>query len=321
LIVIALIGLLMGAMIYGNIGNVEDEEDAPENGWVTTSPRRWDFNLTELPWNETRYSWEKIEPLDPYEPADENGVFMLERDGELHYFPTQMCQRVLHMLDAYRRTNETEYLNRSITFTDKLIDLCVEDNGSLFPEYSFDFHLHGDTSKTLSPPWVCGMGQGMALSVLTRMYWITGDEMYLKVAHSIFIPFTRPRTNDSDDRWICSIDDQGYYWIEEFPYGDGTHALNGFIFALFGLYDYWLETRNETCKAWLEAGLTTIHHYLPDFRCEGGVSYYCLMHKVQIDRYHKLHVKQLIILYRMTGHEYFQTMKDLFLEDFSDFEL
>ena len=69
------------------------------------------------------------------------------------------------------------------------------------------------------------------------------------------------------------------------------------------------------CAVW-EAALTTLKHYLPEFRRPGQKSYYCLEHRhIASDGYHLLHAGMMGHLYRLTGDPYFDAMRTLLLED------
>jgi len=52
------------------------------------------------------------------------------------------------------------------------------------------------------------------------------------------------------------------------------NVLNGFIFGLFGLYEYWMLTKDPEAKFYIDASLTTLQDKLPLFRNPGGISYY-----------------------------------------------
>ena len=84
---------------------------------------------------------------------------------------------------------------------------------------------------------------------------------------------------------------------------------------LFGLYDYYEETGAAEVHKMLLGGLTTVLHYLPDFRNPGGISYYCLSHHVRSLKYHNIHVAQLRMLARMTESPVFARYATLFDAD------
>ena len=69
-------------------------------------------------------------------------------------------------------------------------------------------------------------------------------------------------------------------------------VLNGWIFALFGLYDYTIVDDNVYYKDLLNKSIRTIASYLPKFD-NGFWSFYDLDNKMASPFYHKLHIAQL----------------------------
>lgn len=116
--------------------------------------------------------------------------------------------------------------------------------------------------------------------------------------------------------WTVFIDENKYYWIEEYPWIEYTQALNGFIYAIYGLYEYYLLTNDFYCKVLLQAAITTIRHNIQKYRIENAISYYCLRHKGQIATYHMFHIEQLQMLYKITGDTFFRETADLFYNDY-----
>lgn len=66
----------------------------------------------------------------------------------------------------------------------------------------------------------------------------------------------------------------------------------------------------------LNASLTTIEHYIGEYRNPGGISYYDLKNKFTNANYHDIHIEQLNMLSKITGEPYFKEMADLFESDY-----
>jgi hypothetical protein len=183
--------------------------------------------------------------------------------------------------------------------------------------HSHNFYLHEIETDVMIAPWSSGMAQGDVLSVFVRLYEATGKAEYLEVAHETFQSFTR--FHGESTPWTVRVDSSDFYWIEEYPFEEGTQVLNGFIYGLSGLYDYYILTGDDTAKQLVRAALTTLNHYLPEYRDEGNASYYCLYHKINSPKYHiKDHLPQLEYLYKISGDPYFNTMYDLFYADYHE---
>jgi len=255
---------------------------------------------------------------------DENGITLWrnQKDNTYHYHPVSIAQRCLSWIDDYYRTKDDIYIETAIQHADKLIALATERcepyylPAYYFP-YTFDFPLHDIEEDTMKAPWYSGMAQGQMLSVLSRLYYFTKDERWLDAATKVFSSFMLP-PNESLP-WTVYVDDEGYYWISEYPLeGEPTAVLNGFIFGIFGIYDYYLFTDNPDAKKIFLAACTTIERYLENYRNEGDISFYCLKHRVKSKKYHNVHIEQLKMLSEMTGNDYFYEMSIAFKNDFSE---
>ncbi len=242
------------------------------------------------------------------EPLDADSVELVEYNGGRYHWPVDMCHRAFEFLNAYRLTGDREFVRRAEKVARALNAIAISSDSAWFCQYLFEYRLHADIIFT--PPWYSGMAQGEWAELLTRLYEATGDSTYLSQARSVFesLLIIGPRQGP----WVARIDSAGYYWIEEFP--DSARpgmTLNGFIAALFGVYDYYQASGDERAKQVLDASLTTIKHYAGEFRRPGAFSYYCIGHKSVANRsYHDLHASMMRHLYRMTDDPFFQAMSD-----------
>lgn len=269
------------------------------------------FDIRKLSTEERPFVWDKIAPIEPDFPVDQDGIILYNKE---YYHPVQIVQEGLYFVDSFKKTNNQEYLARAETYADKLVEKSQEIDGSLYFPYEFNFELHGKKDDVMIAPWYSGMAQGEALSLFVRLYQETNKKEYLEAAKKTFKSFSR--FGKDNNPWTVFVDSAGYYWIEEYPEGNPDHTLNGFIFGLYGVYDYYQLTKDHQAKETFEASLTTLKHYLPEFRKVGGISYYCLKHQKQDQKYHNTHIEQLNMLYKMTGDEYFKTMADNFYNDY-----
>lgn len=259
------------------------------------------------------YRGTALQSFDDY-PQDEDGVVVNEYDGGIYYNPVSMAQRGMWFADNYRRTGDERYLERSEAHARRILLEAHEIDGALYLPYEFDFPLHGNPEQLMEAPWYSGMAQGQALSLFLRLHDMTGREEYRDAADRLMPTFFR--LHGDVDEFVARIDCEGYYWIEEYPMEVSTETLNGFIFALWGVYEYWRTTGDEGAKQIVRASLATLKHYLPEFREPGEPSYYCLKHRAQYPRYHRIHVRQLEFLDRLSGDPYFSEQAELFASDY-----
>ncbi|UCD62946.1 MAG: hypothetical protein JSW34_09310 [Candidatus Zixiibacteriota bacterium] len=259
--------------------------------------------------------YDPIEADTFYQPIDADSIEMYVFQDKPYYHPVYLCHRINWFLGAYYHTGATKYLERAEKSTQKLISRSHMINNAAYLPYDYDYAVHYDPANMRTAPWYSGMAQGEFLGVLCRMYELTGKEEYKDFSHLVFRSIARLRPNS--DIWVSRIDSLGYFWIEAFPHDEHPcMTLNCFMAAVVGLYDYVTMTNSRQGKRIWDACLTTLKHYLPEFRRPGRTSYYCLGHKVVAwPRYHDFHCRLLNTLSEMSGDPYFAEMSDLFESD------
>ncbi|NJP32587.1 D-glucuronyl C5-epimerase family protein [Micromonospora thermarum] len=74
------------------------------------------------------------------------------------------------------------------------------------------------------------------------------------------------------------MDEEGFLWLEEYPVTPGVtgeRVLNGHIFALYGVYDYWRLTADSRAVAIFDGAASTLRHHVPaSFRAPEWISRY-----------------------------------------------
>jgi hypothetical protein len=268
-----------------------------------------DFTLNRIDYPDRWYN--NLSPLG-FEfnfPHDENGIRLQEYNGEYHYHPWLMSRMGVWYLASYLQTSDSLYLDILYRYANKLDEIGVRVDSAIFLPYQFDFPLHGLAfNEIMMAPWYSGMAQGVALSFLIRSYDKLGDPYLKALADSIYYSFF----DFSGDRniWITAVDTLDYLWFEEYPFNPNTHVLNGFIFAIEGLYDYWYVTGDENCAILIKASLTTVMRYFDGWRNPGGYSFYCIRHRVVLGSYHGIHINMLRYMGDVTSDSTFYNYAD-----------
>jgi hypothetical protein len=214
----------------------------------------------------------------------------IKKRGGFH--PMLTSRWILRLLYCYKETSNNIFLNKSKRIVSELVDQSVKYNESLFFPYLFNYN---NFDREFSSPWYSGMAQGVALSALSKLPVIDKNEEYQQYADLVFNSFQVPRSEDSP--WIAFIDNDDFYWIEEYPMDPPSHVLNGFITAIWGIYDYWLLTKKSIAQQILTGCLTTLKNHIYKFRNETQKSWYSLNPKsITTDKYHRIHLLQSKIL-------------------------
>ncbi|MBN1541853.1 hypothetical protein JW992_06875, partial [candidate division KSB1 bacterium] len=224
-----------------------------------------DYPFIELSYNDRPYSWWVPAPFDDYD-TDENGVIVFPYKNQQYYHPVQIAQKILHFLASYHRTGDQRYIEESEKFAQAALDRAVRFKDALYFPYPFDWPF-GGSDLVLRAPWVSGMAQGQMLSAFVNLYRDTQEESYIQISHEIFASYYQFERDQLF--WVAFVDDNGYYWMEEYPANEPNHVLNGFIFALFGLYEYHLLNGDEHSRELFNAGLTTLEDHLYLYRVPG----------------------------------------------------
>jgi hypothetical protein len=110
-------------------------------------------------------------------------------------------------------------------------------------------------------------------------------------------------------------------WLDEYPgptMSPSSRVLNGHLYAIYGIWEYWRQTQSSVAAALFRDAVKTVRRYvLRGFRNPGWASSYALSGDVPSDRYHAIHVNQLLHLHALTGDPVFATMAETLHDDFS----
>lgn len=207
-------------------------------------------------------------------PNDENNVTLLN-NGQLIdiYHPTFIAARCIGYFGGYVQTEEQVYSDIVISHADWLVD-NQQTTAQGFGVWTLDFsnEIFGAQS-----PWLSAMTQGRAISCLLRANQIQHNPKYLAAAKSALAAFDY----GIDEGGVTYRDSAGNAWYEEVAVLPPAHILNGFIFAMFGLYDYYRVTEEAHALALFNAGVDTLLKNL-DLYDTGGVSRYDLLLRGQL---------------------------------------
>lgn len=283
--------------------------------------------LPRLPYTALPYSAETVTPLDELGKVDAHGVLDHRRSGRRHFHPVHTSQFALLALANWDLTKESGYLESAAANMDALLERAENTDFGVFLPYTFDFALHSDRNNVIRAPWYSAMAQGQALSVLSRLYEATNEDLWLDRAYDVFRPLATVYRFDQVmtrmQPWVSFVDSEGYLWLEEYAGGgvEPMRVLNGHVFAIFGLYDYWRVSRSAEVVPLLQGALATVEHYVPRLRVKGEPSWYGMRIQdnpiAQSPKYHRIHIEQLRALEEMVGAGVFAELADQLAEDFS----
>ncbi len=228
-----------------------------------------------------RWFYERHTPdlLAPF--LDSTNVPLIEYNFGSHRNPVMTSQAALAFYNGYLDTGSEEYLDVFKTN----VDWLLENHDDYYLRYDFPWR-HG--GRLLERGWVSAMGQGEALAAVSSAYHLTGEQKYLDAATGFFETLYR----NTDSTWAFTVDEQGYYWLEEYPNPDTCHVLNGKLFGLWGLWAYYVVTDDSFALELFAAGIRTIADHYPIWNIrDKDESRYCL-HGLYFPFYHETHLRQ-----------------------------
>ena len=137
----------------------------------------------------------------------------------------------------------------------------IQNDGSI--PYSFDSNLHGISLKS---PWYSAMVQGQVLSVFARAFSISKKQKYIDSGEKVFnFMITACKVNLSQfaelHRDLLPYKDCGIY--EEYVANTNSYVLNGNLFGLIGIHDWYKITGNKEALDAFNDGCKAIEVLLP----------------------------------------------------------
>lgn len=212
-------------------------------------------------------------------------------NGEIIEFPIAIFQYGLGSYDLYLMEKKEIFLEKFRLTADWAVD-NQEESGA----WNTFSHIYPDNPYS-------AMSQGEGCSLLIRAYITFEDERYLNAAKNAI------------EFMLKSIKDGGttLYNNNDVFFQESTHLptiLNGWIFALFGLYDYVKLTNDIEKKEILNKSLDTLERTLNEFD-NGYWSMYDNSSMITSPFYHDLHIVQLRVLNDIFGVEAFKTYSDI----------
>ncbi|MFZ0760391.1 MAG: D-glucuronyl C5-epimerase family protein, partial [Candidatus Sulfotelmatobacter sp.] len=183
--------------------------------------------------------------------CDSAGIPQLDYRGKIgpQYNPIAIAQYALGNYNLFRRTGSADRCKNFLRAADWLV-LHLEPN--LQGLAVWNHHFDWEYRDTLRAPWYSALAQGQGISVLVRAHLLhshqlgidksSGDSPYLHAAQRALASFFQPVTEGG----VAFTDQRGDVWFEEYVVSPPTHILNGFMWAAWGVYDYFLMTRDHS---------------------------------------------------------------------------
>ena len=235
--------------------------------------------------------------------TDEKGIpFNVERNIGKHRNPMTVSNRALLYYANYQQgdSSQKQFL---INCADWLVDDLSHQGNWAVLKYEFDFPFYN-----MKAPWRSGLANGVSLQVFIRAHKLTHDDKYMKAANNVLQSF------------LIAVADGGVtyktandgWWYEEFADDSGmvSRVLNGHMFALLGLHEYFEYTNDSTALYTFEQGLLALKNNIAKYDRGNGHSFYDQRGTPANVKYHFIHVDQLDQLFKISGENVFKVYRD-----------
>ncbi|WP_158633918.1 D-glucuronyl C5-epimerase family protein [Radiobacillus deserti] len=172
-----------------------------------------------------------------------------------YYNPATIAQYGLQHYSLYHKNKNEESKKKFFKVADWLIDNQDSKGGWA---YHFNLPYFPKRLKDIKAPWYSAIGLGMAMSVLSRASYLSRNQNYANRALRANALFQRFPPNG-----VLAKFENEYSFYEECPTNPPSYILNGFMFALVGLYDLATRTENKLTKQLFNDGMITLKRMLP----------------------------------------------------------
>lgn len=238
--------------------------------------------------------------------TDRNGIAMWDYKGRLglqtEHVPWVISFYALGMYNLYYDTLEKSYLEKFFKHADFLVRNLVArgDFGVWLVQFPWIAPCY-----LCKKPWISSMYQGLGLSTLARAWMISKNEEYLTTAQEALRSFEVPVSKGG----VLKVDRKGFWWYDEYACTRRANVLNGFIFALVGLYEYHDVSKDPKALTLFNNGIKTAMHYIDKYDLNFLVFKWSKYDDKLLfysgPKYHNWHIKQLVQLHKITRNKEF----------------
>jgi heparosan-N-sulfate-glucuronate 5-epimerase len=259
--------------------------------------------------------------------SDKKGIVMYNYGGRIGkvYNPLIIAQAgqkyyQKYLNDSGDKKSKEFFLNTADWFVKHAKEKQIDGFHYSLWVYDFPWPFYGG----LTPPYSSALTQSAGIKILILAHNMTGDKKYLDAADKAFGSFlvdydkggviTREAdkenysgdssSNDSNDNsiFLQEIAKPGYL---------KTYILNGHIFSLIDLWNYYEYTHDNNAAIIFNKGVKYLKDNLWKYDT-GKWSYYDQIEDPASNGYQKIHTEQLAKLYNITGEPILKTYSDKF---------
>lgn len=249
---------------------------------------------------------------------DENNIPIVDYGEKIgkHRNPITVAKIATDFYEKFRKQGDEKYREYFLNNVNWIVN-----NTKSFPSGSKNYSVLESNFPlpkfNLQPPFISAMAHGLALPPLYNAFVLTNNKTYLDTARSILNSFYV--VTSEGGATIKLPNDRGW-WYEEVTgpgaYENGSRILNGMMYAVLSIEDYYNHTGDPSAKYLFEHGVKALKNSLDDYDYKNGTWSIYSTHPKQIApiKYHKVHVRLLDDLYQVTKEDLFKKYSDRWLK-------
>ncbi len=235
---------------------------------------------------------------------DKNGIYLYKgADGKNYYSVINLAQYAIGAYEEYLSTNSSFWYKQFL----KHCYWLVETQATY--KHCDGIWINHYPMKTfgLENQWSSALSQAFGISALTRAYMGTAKELFLEAAQKAFPAFEK-----SISKGGVLFETKDFICLEEYPTKENSSVLNGYIFAIWAIYDLYFCTKDVKYKNSFDQHIENLKINLSKWDKYNWSSYdlWNKHNNISSYFYHHLHIKQLTILYQLTHEDTFNDIKN-----------
>ncbi|MBV5283185.1 MAG: hypothetical protein JZU53_12210 [Paludibacter sp.] len=237
---------------------------------------------TEFPYKELYYL--NFTPKSNYPFKKNNSIPIVEMNGEEMEFSITIFNYGLGLIDELHSNPNNIFHIKNIL---EWIFFNQGDDGGWHNDYSISY-------LSVKPGWSSAMGQGLAISFIYRCYLLNLISKDI-ASEKIEIAKNHMLSDELSNETVYGI------ILQEFG-GASENVLNGYIFAIYGLYDYALFTGKFD---YFDYHISVLKSIIVKYNFVFNWSYYTTTKTIASLFYHQLHIDMMYSLHHITKDLFF----------------
>lgn len=235
--------------------------------------------------------------------TDEKGIpFLIEGKIGKQRNPMTICNKALSYYENAKKGDTTQYAY-FLNCADWLADSLRHEKNFSVLSYNYDWPVNN-----MVAPWRSGLANGVALQVLIKAHASTKNAKYLQASDELLKSFYY----EVNEGGVSYKTDTSGWWFEEYADEGGavSRVLNGHMFALVGIHEYYEYTKDTSANYLFIQGLKSLKNDLAKYDQPEGPSLYDRRGTLTNIKYHAIHVDLLDRLYSITQEPLFKFYAD-----------